>query len=470
MSPAPEHAVASEALRVVPMLADLAADELAWIAERSELSVLDAGEVLYSVGEPADWMCLLLDGTMQARREKLGPGAPAFTFHRGDIAGIIPFSRMTEFPRTLRATTAARVARFPKARFDELLQRVPKLEPRFVQHMADRVRDATRQDQQFEKLAALGKLSAGLAHELNNPAAAIGRSAAEARERVRALGALTAALVAAGATPDGLAALDDARGRVASAAGGPLDALARSDREEAVSDWLESLGMDDAWSRAPTLVEAGFDVPTLEAAVAGTPAAARAAALAWLEAAVAADALLGNVMDAALRVSHLVGAIKMHTHMDRPNEQEAVDVHAGLESTLAILGHRVREKRIAVERDYAASLPVLMGFAGALNQVWSNLLENAVAAAPPGGRVTVRTAHADGAVLVEVRDDGPGIPTELRERIFEPFFTTKDVGQGTGLGLDIARRMVVQHDGEIQLTSEPGNTRFLVRLPLRDRT
>ena len=460
--------VIPDELRVVPMFADLDRDDLAWVAEHSEEVVLEPGEMLFAVGEPADWMYMVLEGTVQARREQFGAEGPIFTARAGDIAGTVPFSRMTHFTGAGRAITRARVARFPKSLFAEMLRRIPKLEHRMVEHLTDRVREATRREEQYERLAALGKLAAGLAHELNNPATALRRSAAEMRAKLDALGRLAVDLAAAGVGAEGWCALDDARrAALASPAGAMLDPIAQSEREETIADWLEATGVDEPWVSAATFVAGGFDVPGLEAATANVPRSARATALSWLEAGVAADALARGMEEAAGRISKLVGEVRSYTHMDRAREKEEIDVHTGIESTLAIFAHQLRDKQITLVRDFARDLPRLRAYPGALNQVWTNLLDNAIDAAPAHGRVVIRTALEDTAVVVEVGDNGPGIPPDLLDRIWEPFFTTKDVGSGSGLGLDITRRIVVrEHGGQISVSSVPGDTRFTVRLPI----
>jgi signal transduction histidine kinase len=463
--------VSPASLRVVSMLADLTDDELGWIAARSERIELAPGEILFSSGEPADWMFFALEGVLQARREQLGPGSPVYVFRAGDVGGTIPFSRMVTFTGTGRAITRAVIVRFPKDEFPELLRRLPALTQRFVSHLADRVRDATRRDAQFEKLTALGTLSAGLAHELNNPTAALLRNVADARHRLDERGRLTAALVDCRISADAVRRLDALRRRAATrpADADAVDTLTRSDREDALARWLgEELGIADPWVHAATFVEAGIDQATLSAALADVPAAGCAPVVEWLETGLAAQALFASAEQAAGRIARLVDAVRTYTHRDRMRDMTDVDIRDGLESALALLSSRAREKGVALVRDFANDLPRVRAYPGELNQAWSSLLDNALDAAPRStGRIVVRTGEEDGMLVAEVRDNGRGIPAQLQERVFEPFFTTKDVGEGAGLGLDIARRVVVDlHGGQLTLTSVPGDTRFIVRLPL----
>ena len=458
-----------QALRGVALLADLADAEIDWLAGNAEEIHLADGEVISREGEPAERMSIVLAGELRGRSEKGSTTPRTFIAQAGEITGLLPFSRMRRWGATIRAAGPTRVAAISSDRFGEMLHRIPALEPRLIALMTDRTRETTRIEQQNEKLLALGKLSAGLAHELNNPASAMGRAVSELRHRLAALPALTAALIRQGVEPAQMDALcrlhetsEQGLGEAAT-----LDPLAQSDRESELSDWLEERQVANAWRLAPTFVATGMTANDLERFVAGVPAAVLPAAIPWVETGIALHLLLGEMENAARRISGLVGSIKEYSHMDRElTEKAETDLHRALDSTLTMLGHKAKAKGVRVIREYDPDLPAVPAFAGELNQVWTNLLDNALDAVAPGGRVTVRTRRIDHQVEVEIGDDGPGIPAELQGRIWEPFFTTKPMGEGSGLGLDIARRIVVgRHGGEMRLESHPGDTRFLVSLP-----
>jgi signal transduction histidine kinase len=459
-----------DALRRIEMFADLRPDELAWIAAHSDRVVLAPGQLLLVSGTPAEWMFMGIEGTIEVRREQLGSSAPAYVFHAGDVAGVIPYSRMKAFVGNGRASTHAVVARFPRTLFPELLKQIPALAPRFVALLADRVRDATRREAQVERLVALGKLSAGVAHELNNPVSAILTSLAEAERRLHARSELVADLVRCGATPEVIARLETLRREMPRSAAVALDPVGRSDRLDVMEAWLRDVGLAESWMCAATFVDAGFDVPTLQGAIATLPNGARSPALRWMESGIALEGLFTSAQRAGGRVAEIVEAVKGYTNRDRGRDMSDVDLREGLDATIALFASRFRESGVTLVRQIDGPLPRLRAYAGDLNQVWSHLIDNALDAVGPlgaAGRVVVRAWREDGSVYVEVGDNGPGIPNEAHERVFEPFFTTKPPGHGTGLGLDIARRIITDlHGGELILESCPGDTRFIVRLPL----
>jgi signal transduction histidine kinase len=448
--------------------------QLAWLAERGGIADYQAGETVYRAGEPAEQLFVLLEGTLSMLMRAGGAEIEVNrTSHRGTYAGAffayldLPLAR--SYAGSLRAVTDCRFWVLPAADFGWAVREwfpmaTHMLEGFAVQGMGSQQTVSTR-----ERLVALGTVTAGLTHELNNPATAAARATASLRERLAGLWDELAGLAGTGVAPEQLAALADLVGEAAAGRDGPpLSSLAAADREDELGAWLEAHGVDGAWELAPPLVAAGVDAAWLERVAAAVPAPALPRAVGLAATTCEAGSLLEEVSEAARRISALIGAAKQYSQMDRSPLQQ-VDVHDGLESTLTMLKHKL-ETGIEVVRDYDRSLPTLPAYAGELNQVWTNLVDNA-ADAMEGmdgrGRLTVRTARDGDRVLVEIGDNGPGVPEAAAAHLFEPFFTTKPVGRGTGLGLDICWRIVVQrHHGDLRFSSSPGDTRFQVRLPL----
>jgi signal transduction histidine kinase len=381
---------------------------------------------------------------------------------------MLPFSRMTAFQVTGRAVTNVRLLRFPVGLFPEMMQRMPVLVQRLVGIMSDRVRESTTLDQQQDKLMALGKLSAGLAHELNNPAAGATRAANDLIETLKDLRAADMRLCAHDLTDDQQKSIATFEGRAIehTATAKQLNSLDQSDLEDQISTWLEDHEIADSWKLSPNLIEAGIDSSALDELLGEIPPTALTDVLDRVNSQLAAAKLAGEIKTATARISELVGAIKEYSYMDQASVQE-LDVHKGLENTLLILKYKLRKKDITVTRDYDESLPHIKAYGSELNQVWTNLIVNAVDAMSSGGKLKVRTKREPTDVMVEIRDNGAGVPASARSRIFEPFFTTKPVGEGTGLGLDTVARVVRKHRGNVRFESKPGDTCFQVRLPIR---
>ncbi|HSD47590.1 MAG TPA: ATP-binding protein [Pyrinomonadaceae bacterium] len=459
-----------EALRRVQVFADLPEDQLRWFAEHSQDQRYSTGDVVFRKGDKPEWMAIYLEGEVHAYWDESDHDM-VYIGRAGDrateVTGMLPFSRMTEFQVTGRAVTDVRLLRFPVSLFPELMQRMPVLVQRLVGIMSDRVRESTTLDQQQDKLMALGKLSAGLAHELNNPAAGATRAANDLIETLKQLRVADMRLCAHELTTKQQAAIDEfetkAIDRTATAQ--QLNSLDQSDREDEVSEWLESHGIEEPWKFSANLVEAGIDTPALVELLGDIPQTALVDVLSRVNCQLAAAKLASEIKTSTNRISELVKAIKEYSYMDQASVQE-VDIHNALENTLLILKYKLRKKDITVTRDYAESLPLIKAYGSELNQVWTNLIVNAVDAMSEGGKLKVRTKREPTDILVEIRDNGVGIPATARSRIFEPFFTTKAVGEGTGLGLDTVARIVRKHRGNVRFESKPGDTCFQVRLPI----
>jgi len=453
-------------LRTVQQFADLSDDALEWLASHMQVDELAPGELHFRAGSPADRMFIVLEGELRTQDEGGADTGRVYIWRTGQITGMLPYSRLTVFPLSSRAVVRSRVAALSKELFPEMLERIPELGPRLVAVMADRIRTITREEQHREKLAALGKISAGLAHELNNPSSAAARAAKSLRESVAALRNANLRLDRQPLTDDQRRGLADFEERMlaCAAATAPSDPLERSDREQELGDWLNSHDIADAWMLAATLADAGFGVADLRKLPGLLPAEAIGDVLHRINASYQVNSLVDQIEDSTGRISSLVKAVKEYSFMDQGSQQE-VDIHQALDNTLLILHHRLKHG-VEVIREYDRSLPRICAYGSELNQVWTNLIDNAVDAMSGKGELRIRTSRVGDCVQVEIVDNGPGIPSEVKAHLFEPFFTTKGVGEGTGLGLDTVNRIVRQHHGQVIVTSRPGETNFQITLPI----
>jgi signal transduction histidine kinase len=456
----------TELLRV-PVFADLPDDQIAWFISQSEERHYKAGDTYSHQGDPADAMFVILEGQIEMRGE-LGGETVAFPLKAGDVTGALPFSRMKQFTVTARSVTDSRVARFPAARFPDLVQKMPELAQRLVGLMSDRIRETTRIEQQRDRLAALGKLSAGLAHELNNPASAAKRATSQLRDILKKIKDASLELGRRDLTSAQKAEIEKLETSLIQRDEPPPDALTVSDLEEQVDSLLRSHGQNDLWQLAADLARKNAKPAVLESLFAALDADTARAALVRIGASLEIASLLNEIESSTSRISDLVGAIKEYTHMDQAPVLN-VDIVKSLETTLTILNHKLK-RGVVVKRDYQGTPLLVNSFGSELNQVWTNIIDNAIDAMGGNGELRVRTYRDDVCAVVEIGDNGPGISPEVEPHIFEPFFTTKGVGEGTGLGLDAVQRIVRKHRGNIQVTSVPGDTRFQVWLPLAEAT
>jgi signal transduction histidine kinase len=451
-------------------------DQLGWIAERGRAVTYRAGDAVYVEGEPATCFVVLLSGTVTMSRNVRGDDIEVSrTDQRGAYGGATQAFLGTQVPQTynntMHAVTDVEIFELPA---DQLGPRLREWFP-MAMHLLEGLFFGMRNNQtvvnERERLLALGALSAGLTHELNNPAAAAVRATAVLRDKIAGMRHKLAMIADGrldGERLHGLVELQEMA--VKKAANAPKrSAIEASDAEDEIGDWLEQHEVSGAWDLAPNLVAGGVDLPWLEDIAECVGDLELEPAVRWLSYTIETELLMGEIDDSVTRISHLVGAAKRYSQLDRAPFQ-VIDVHELLDATLVML-HAKIPKGISVVTDYDRDLPEIPAYAAELNQVWTNLIDNAVAAMHGTGTLTIKTREDGECVAVEIADTGDGIPAEVRPRIFEPFFTTKPIGEGTGLGLDISYRIVVKkHHGDIRVVSEPGNTRFTVLLPLHERT
>jgi len=466
----------ADELRHLFLFEKLTDEQLAWLCREGQVLLADPGPV-YTEGDPATCLYVLLNGTVVLSRQVAGDDVEVTrTSGSGAYAGAF-FAYLGDrvpqvYNNSMRVTEPSRFFVLDAAKFAELMTSWFPMAVHLLEGLFFGTRNTQEAIGQRERLLALGSLSAGLTHELNNPASAAVSATAALREQVAGM-RRKLALIAAGPRDHGtlmslVGLQDEAAARVAKAPA--LTPLETSDREDAVADWLDEHGISDGWQLAGVFAQAGLDTDWLDQ-VAATVAeevgddSVLASALHWLGYTVETEVLMNEIGDSVTRISSLVGAAKQYSQLDRAPYQ-VVDVHELLESTLVMLGAKIGPG-IAVVREFGLSLPRIPAYPAELNQVWTNLIDNAVTAMNGTGTLTIRTSLDRDQLLVEFADTGPGVPAGIQDRIFEPFFTTKPVGQGTGLGLDISWRIIVnKHHGDLRVESVPGDTRFLVRLPL----
>jgi signal transduction histidine kinase len=452
-------------------LAELPDEHLQWIIDHSEYQEFNDGDLVAKYGEPAEVMWIALEGKVAFYMYINGRQVYYFTFENnhitGGIGGLMPYSRMKTYPGYSYALGDVKLLRMHKKHFVELEHLNPDFIQKLIGYMTERARVFATTQLQHEKVSALGNLAAGIAHEMNNPAAAIRGISDELNKRLKRNYELTKNLLESQLTVEHLEKIhllvlkkeDDQSTPV------KRSAMERIDIEDEISDWMEQNGVSDR-AIAETFAENGFTPADLRNLYTSLESEAFNRVIPWLENLISSKKIIKDLADASIRISNLVTSIKSHVHMDRTNDLQPTNIQKDIENTLTLLGFKLREKNIEVKKEFSADLPDIPAFVSELNQVWTNLIDNAIFALDKNGIITITTSHDDKNISVSVIDSGPGIPQNIISRIFEPFFTTKKVGEGTGIGLDIVSRIVKNHNGEISVESEPGRTVFTVCIPI----
>jgi signal transduction histidine kinase len=454
-------------LRAAEPFAEIKEEALDWLIDRADYKLYDTGVLLFRPGQEVSHMQIIIEGEFLIEMEQNGERRELGTWGTGQITGVLPFSRMTEAQASGIALRPTYVLELHRKHFVEMVNISYTMTQNLVAQMSNRIRAFSQQRSQTEKLLSLGKLSAGLAHELNNPAAAIVRSAQDLHAKVHQTPDKFKAVITMRISPEQTDAINAILfDRIEKGPVNGLNSLERSDREDEVLDWLEEHEIEDGEDIAETFTDYQIGIEELEQVKTIAQGQHLPALIWWLESTLALETLVNEVKEASDRIASLVTSIKKYTHVDRSHSQDSIDVHEGLYSTIMILKHRLKKKQINLEKDLDLTLPPIQAFGNELNQVWTNLIDNAIDAMNEKGTLRIKTERIRDYLAVSITDSGNGIPPESISQIFDPFYTTKSFDKGTGMGLDIAKRIIDRHRGRIEVSSQPGATTFQILLPI----
>ena len=467
--------ITPDQLRTVIALQELPDEHLQWIIDRSEYNEFEEGAVFFRKGDPIDHMIMILEGSTSFYMDVGGRKVYFFKFENdtitGGMGGLLPYSRMKTSPGFGYANSKVRTLHLHKRYFPELEKLNPDLIQRLIAYMTDRARAFATMQLQQEKVSALGKLSAGIAHELNNPASAINRLSAELSQRQRLNLELTEKLLfhcIPSSQLKEIRNLSDELTKINTETT-KVSTREKMDQEDALQEWLQDQGIVKAGQLSETFTEWKISTDHLNRILEIVGKTPFHDVLFWMENHLSVQRIISDLDHASERISALVLAIKSHVHMDRSNDMRPTNLVTDIDNTLMLLGHKLRDKNITLEKKYASPLPDVDAYVGELNQVWMNLIDNAVFALPKKGVLVIEIYIKNDDVKVNIIDNGSGIPDDIKSRIFEPFFSTKKVGEGTGIGLDIVSRIIKRHNGDIKVNSVPGRTEFSVCIPIHQK-
>ncbi|MPR34089.1 cyclic nucleotide-binding domain-containing protein [Cytophagaceae bacterium SJW1-29] len=453
-------------LRQNESLTSVPESELQWLVDHSEIVTLEEGEYLYKKGDPVDHLLIVLAGRLRMFIDRNGQHRELGFNEVGYIGGLLPYSRMKTGAASGVAVEKTTALRLPRAEFREMISSQYQLVESFVHLMLDRTRDYTKLDQQNEKMISLGKLSAGLAHELNNPAAAVVRSASALKKHLGFVPEKFKSVISIQATGAQVDRVNEILGDVLKRGTPDLTLIEKSALEDDLYDWLEEHEVDNGFEIAECFAEYGVTTDDLEGVSKQVLAKDLSAVLDWLNNVLTTEKMVNEIAEASERIGNLVKSIKDYSHMDGGADKKMVVLRDGVESTLRILQHKLKTKHIKVQLDIPDSLPKVCMSPGEMNQVWTNLIDNAIDALPEAGEIRIESEQDREFVITKVIDNGSGIPQDVIDQIFDPFFTTKEIGKGSGLGLEIAQNIIKRHRGQIKVSSKPGHTEFNVCLPI----
>lgn len=456
-------------ISAAPSLAGVPIEQIEWVVERGELIEYEAGELFFQRGDPIDRLIIVLEGSTSFKMEQNGQYKELGRLKKGDISGALPYSRAQSATATGTAVVDTKLFVLSKEHFRDLICECHEFTSVLVHEMTDRVRDFTRSQQQNEKLMALGKLSAGLAHELNNPAAAIVRSSESLQSHLGTVPDKFKKVMSLRVSSEEVDLVNDMLfSKIKQGIDKGESLMERTEREDELTDWLDDNGYGDCYALSETLAEYGFCATDLQHLRDELSQESFPPVVEWIDNVLTTEKMVGEIKEASNRISTLVNSVKSYSHMDRATDMEPTDVHEGIHNTLIILNHKFKKNKVEIVENLEEDLPRISAIPGELNQVWTNIMDNALDAMEEqdGGTLSIETVKHGGNVNVSITDSGPGIPEEIKGRIFEPFFTTKDVGKGTGLGLETVQKIIEKHNGSIKLESEPGKTKFEFCFPV----